>query len=94
VGFGKIICLVTPGFDSVLILRQNRMEGVCFKNIERGDSKTLPYLNRPHDSGPIQWARGDVAAAAKGALARTHTREHGSKYIYTYTKILTVISTH
>jgi len=21
---------------------------------------TLPYLHRPHDSGPIQWARGDV----------------------------------
>jgi len=21
---------------------------------------TLPYLHHPHDSGPIQWARGDV----------------------------------
>jgi len=21
---------------------------------------TLPYLHRPHDSGLIQWARGDV----------------------------------
>ena len=24
---------------------------------------TLPYLHRPYDSGPIQWARGDVGKA-------------------------------
>jgi len=35
---------------------------------------SLPYLHCPHDSGPIQWARGDVglkpsAAARPWALA-------------------------
>ena len=34
----------------------------CHQTIGRGEchSMTLPYLHRPHDSGPIQWALGDV----------------------------------
>jgi len=32
---------------------------------------TLPYLHRPHDSGPIQWARGDVGLKPSAA-ARPH----------------------
>jgi len=28
---------------------------------------TLPYLHRPHDSGPIQWARGDVGLKPSAA---------------------------
>jgi len=67
VGFGKINCPVTPGSDSVLIPRQKRIEGVCFTNIERGVSLSLPYLHRPPDPGPIQWARGDVKALRRRA---------------------------
>jgi len=28
---------------------------------------TLPYLHRPHDSGPIQWARGGVGLKPSAA---------------------------
>jgi len=30
-------------------------------------SMTLPYLHRPHHSGPIQWARGDVGLKPSAA---------------------------
>jgi len=33
--------------------------GERHQTIGRGVS--FPYLHRPHDSGPIQWARGDAA---------------------------------
>ena len=34
----------------------------------------LPSLHRPHDSGPIQWARGDVGLKPSAA-----TRPHEGK---------------
>jgi len=33
---------------------------------------TLPYLHCPHDSGPIQWARGDLRRRApRGSIIKT-----------------------
>ena len=29
--------------------------------------KCLPYLHRPHDFGPVQWARGDVGLKPSAA---------------------------
>jgi len=37
--------------------------------LPRGECQvmTLPYLHRPHDSGPIKWARGSVGLQPSAA---------------------------
>jgi len=50
-----------------LVSKVNRDRDTCedYRFLSPPHSMTLPYLHRPPDSGPIQWARGDVSAAAR-----------------------------
>ena len=46
---------------------------------------TLPYLHHPHDSGPIQWARGDVglkpSAAARPKVLRSRAIHYRCRFV-------------
>jgi len=52
-----------------LLGRPGRVKFILNGKLSVGEcnSMTLPYLHRPHDSGPIQWARGGVGLKPSAA---------------------------